>query len=82
MIIEFRRHREVTNPAHIIGFLSQWKLYLEELPDVADAKGFNGKKLDTTSFEKVSSLLTYGMQSRNELLRCLTDDHRAAGTIV
>lgn len=51
---EFRRHREVTKPAHIIGFLSQWKLYLEELPHDADAKSF-GKKLDTTIFEKLSS---------------------------
>lgn len=52
-IIEFRRHKQVTNPAHIIGFLSQWKIYLEELPQDADAKRFSGKKLDATSFEKV-----------------------------
>jgi hypothetical protein len=54
-MIEFRRHKKVTNPAHIIGFLSQWKLYLEELPQDADAKRFNGKKLNTTTFEKVST---------------------------
>lgn len=54
-IIEFRRHKQVTNPAHIIGFLSQWKIYLEELPQDADAKRFSGKKLDATSFEKMSA---------------------------
>ncbi|KAF8220430.1 ACN9-domain-containing protein [Tricholoma matsutake] len=52
---EFRRHKQVTNPAHIIGFLSQWKIYLEELPQDADAKRFSGKKLDATSFEKMSA---------------------------
>jgi len=51
---EFRRHKEVTNAAHIIGFLSQWKIYLEELPQDADAKNFSGKKLDPTAFEKMS----------------------------
>jgi Complex1_LYR-like len=54
VVAEFRRHKEVTNPAHIIGFLSQWKMYLEELPQDADAKSFSGKKLDQTAIEKVS----------------------------
>ncbi|KAK0193470.1 hypothetical protein F5146DRAFT_1101473 [Armillaria mellea] len=41
---EFRRHREVTNPLHIIGFLSQWKAYLGKLP-----------KLDPQLIEKMSA---------------------------
>jgi hypothetical protein len=49
---EFRRHRSTTNPVHIIGFLSQWKMYLDELP----ATNFSGKKLDPTVFEKVCRL--------------------------
>ncbi|TFK73247.1 ACN9-domain-containing protein [Pluteus cervinus] len=52
---EFRRHREVTNPAHIIGFLSQWKLYLDQLPRKEGATTFTGKRLDSTVFEKMSS---------------------------
>ncbi|KAJ7214519.1 hypothetical protein GGX14DRAFT_444111 [Mycena pura] len=52
---EFRRHQAVTNPVHIIGFLSQWKAYLDFLPKGPDAKHFTGKKLDTTVFEKMSS---------------------------
>ncbi|KAG6914835.1 hypothetical protein DXG01_015056 [Tephrocybe rancida] len=51
---EFRRHKDVTNPVHIIGFLSQWKVYLDELPRDADAKSFAGKRLDPTVFEKMS----------------------------
>lgn len=53
MLLEFRRHREVTNPAHIIGFLSQWKMYLDQIPPGEDARNFSGKKLDPTIFEKV-----------------------------
>ncbi|KAN0138781.1 hypothetical protein V8E53_003169 [Lactarius tabidus] len=51
---EFRRHRDVTNPGHIIGFLSQWKVYLDQLPVGPEAQHFRGKKLDPTAFEKLS----------------------------
>ncbi|KAH8983870.1 hypothetical protein EDB92DRAFT_1803525 [Lactarius akahatsu] len=51
---EFRRHRDVTNPAHIIGFLSQWKVYLDQIPMGPEAQHFRGKKLDPTIFEKLS----------------------------
>jgi len=50
---EFRLHRKVTNPAHIIGFLSQWKMYLEQMPDREGGKYYKGKKIDTTIIEKV-----------------------------
>ncbi|KAJ3967267.1 ACN9-domain-containing protein [Lentinula raphanica] len=52
---EFRRHRAVTNPVHIIGFLSQWKLYLEALPAAKDGRTFSGRKLDSMLLEKMSS---------------------------
>jgi len=52
---EFRRHKSVTNPVYIMGFLSQWKQYLDELPSGSDAQGFSGKKLDATVFEKMSA---------------------------
>jgi hypothetical protein len=51
---EFRRHQSVTNPVHIIGFLSQWKVYLDSIPQGPDAKSFTGMKLDPTVYEKVS----------------------------
>ncbi|KAI0246952.1 hypothetical protein BJV78DRAFT_1249646 [Lactifluus subvellereus] len=51
---EFRRHKDVTNPAYIIGFLSQWKVYLDQIPVGPDAQRFRGKKLDPTVFEKLS----------------------------
>ncbi|KAF8344245.1 uncharacterized protein EI90DRAFT_3028947 [Cantharellus anzutake] len=50
---EFRRHRDTTNPVHIMGFLSQWKMYLDAL--AADPGGtFRGKPLDPVLFEKMS----------------------------
>ncbi|KAJ3932223.1 MAG: hypothetical protein NXY57DRAFT_135365 [Lentinula lateritia] len=52
---EFRRHRAVTNPVHIIGFLSQWKLYLEALPASKEGEMFVGEKLDPFLLEKMSS---------------------------
>ncbi|THH05917.1 hypothetical protein EW145_g4446 [Phellinidium pouzarii] len=53
---EFRRHRKTNNPLHIIGFLSQWKMYLDELPKSKDAGArWAGRKLDPTVFEKMSS---------------------------
>jgi hypothetical protein len=51
---EFRRHKDVTNPGYIIGFLSQWKVYLDQLPLGPEAMHFRGKKLDPTIFEKLS----------------------------
>lgn len=50
--LEFRRHKEVTNPTYIMGFLSQWKMYLDHMPENRTDK-FSGKKLDPTVFEKV-----------------------------
>jgi hypothetical protein len=52
-MLEFRRHKDVTNPAYIIGFLSQWNIYLHQIPVGPDAQRFRGSKLDPTVFEKV-----------------------------
>jgi Complex1_LYR-like len=53
--LEYRRHRDTTNPLHIIGFLTQWKIYLDNLPSSKDGGQFKGRKLDTAVFEKVRS---------------------------
>lgn len=50
---EFRRHRRVDNPVHIIGFLSSWKQYLDLLPKGRGEKAFKGKPLDPQLLEKV-----------------------------
>ena len=56
---EFRATRSSDNPIHIIGFLSQWKLYLEELEASADAKSgksteYRGKRLEMDRLEQLS----------------------------
>ncbi|KAJ7661128.1 ACN9-domain-containing protein [Mycena rosella] len=51
---EFRRHQTATNPVHVIGFLSQWKMYLDSIPVGPEAKEFRGKRLDATVYEKMS----------------------------
>jgi len=53
-IIEFRRHRDITNPIHIIGFLSEWKKYLDTLPKgTEDGMEWRGRKLNSGIIEKV-----------------------------
>jgi hypothetical protein len=45
----------VTDPG---GFLSQWKVYLDQVSVGPEAQRFRGKKLDPTIFEKVRHQLT------------------------
>ncbi|KAH9985126.1 hypothetical protein BJV77DRAFT_1062060 [Russula vinacea] len=49
-------HKDVTNPAYIIGFLSQWKVYLDQIPVGPEGQRFRGKKLDPTMFEKLGQM--------------------------
>lgn len=49
---------------HIIGFLSQWKMYLDALPAGPDGgKAFRGKPLDPTTLEKVRYLFAFAFGS-------------------
>lgn len=50
---EFRLHRKVTEPVYIMGFLSQWKMYLDGLPKNTEEE-YTGRKLDSTVYEKMS----------------------------
>lgn len=53
--VEFKRHQKIDNPVHIIGFLSQWKLYLDQLESQSSngTEQFRGHKMDPIVFEKV-----------------------------
>lgn len=37
-----------------MGFLTQWKMYLDQLPAGPGSHAYKGKKLDPTIFEKVN----------------------------
>lgn len=56
-LTEFHRHKKTDNPLHIVGFLQQWKMYLELLEDDAAKNGLTGgikgKKMDLEMYEKV-----------------------------
>lgn len=54
-LLEFHRTRSTDNPLHIIGFLSQWKLYLDEVEQSVRQPGqpFQGRQLKEDLFDKV-----------------------------
>ncbi|OTA69013.1 ACN9-domain-containing protein [Hypoxylon sp. EC38] len=47
---EFRAHRNVDNPAHLIGFLTEWQLYAQKI----EGDSWVGDKLDPEKVEKMS----------------------------
>lgn len=49
---EFKRHQSIDNPLQIVGFLTQWKVYLDGL-EKDTGTTFKGRQLDMRQFEKV-----------------------------
>ncbi|KAK3906961.1 succinate dehydrogenase assembly factor 3, mitochondrial [Staphylotrichum tortipilum] len=47
---EFRAHRSVENPVHLIGFLTEWQLYAQKI----EGDSWTGEKLDPGKIEKMS----------------------------
>ncbi|KAK8042094.1 hypothetical protein PG993_006617 [Apiospora rasikravindrae] len=47
---EFRAHRNVDNPAHMIGFLTEWQLYAQKV----EGDAWKGEKIDPAKVEKMS----------------------------
>ncbi|KAK3310504.1 uncharacterized protein B0T15DRAFT_518684 [Chaetomium strumarium] len=47
---EFRAHRTVENPVHLIGFLTEWQLYAQKI----EGDSWAGEKLDPGKVEKMS----------------------------
>ncbi|RKU46096.1 acetate non-utilizing protein 9 [Coniochaeta pulveracea] len=47
---EFRAHRNVDNPVHLVGFLSEWQLYAQKI----EGDAWVGEKLDQGKIEKMS----------------------------
>ncbi|RIB25255.1 hypothetical protein C2G38_2067878 [Gigaspora rosea] len=56
---EFKRHKDITNPIHIVGFLNEWQSYLEEIKKqtsilVSSEEIKFGKKIKLENLEKFS----------------------------
>ncbi|RKF80443.1 Succinate dehydrogenase assembly factor 3, mitochondrial [Golovinomyces cichoracearum] len=67
---EFRSHRNIENPVHIIGFLSEWQMYAQKL----EGDEWIGEKMDPGKIEKMSGQMYELMQSiRNQQLHDKTD---------
>ncbi|KAJ3565816.1 hypothetical protein NPX13_g7359 [Xylaria arbuscula] len=47
---EFRLHKNIDNPAHLIGFLTEWQLYAQKI----EGDSWKGEKLDPAKVEKMS----------------------------
>lgn len=47
---EFRAHRKVENPVHIIGFLSEWQMYVQQI----EGDNWRGEKMDKGKIDKMS----------------------------
>ncbi|CAP69477.1 uncharacterized protein PODANS_1_11390 [Podospora anserina S mat+] len=47
---EFRAHRSVENPVHLIGFLTEWQLYAQKV----EGDAWRGEKLDEGKIQKMS----------------------------
>ncbi|KAH8792399.1 hypothetical protein BGZ57DRAFT_938327 [Hyaloscypha finlandica] len=47
---EFRAHRNVENPVHIIGFLTEWQMYAQSL----EGDSWIGEQMDVGKIDKMS----------------------------
>lgn len=47
---EFRAHRKVDNPMHIIGFLTEWQMYAQQI----EGENWRGEKMDKAKVDKMS----------------------------
>ncbi|KAK8218194.1 acetate non-utilizing protein, partial [Phyllosticta capitalensis] len=47
---EFRAHKSVENPMHIIGFLTEWQMYAQQL----EGNSWRGEKMDKSKIDKMS----------------------------
>ncbi|KAA8906272.1 hypothetical protein FN846DRAFT_719964 [Sphaerosporella brunnea] len=47
---EFRLHKDIDNPAHIVGFLTEWQLYAQAL----EGDTWKGQRLEKEKIEKMS----------------------------
>jgi len=47
---EFRLHRSIDNPVHIVGFLTEWQMYAQQI----EGENWRGELMDRTKIDKMS----------------------------
>ncbi|KAL6896267.1 ACN9 domain-containing protein [Trichoderma longibrachiatum] len=65
---EFRAHRNVDNPAHLIGFLSEWQMYAQQI----EGESWVGEKIDQSKLQKMSD---EQIQQLYELMQAIKNHH-------
>jgi Complex1_LYR-like len=75
---EFKRHASTENPLQIVGFLTQWKVYLDNLETQSGtADGYRGRQLDMEQFGKLSDEQLYQLHELMTVTRELYDPEKA-----
>ncbi|KAL9632561.1 MAG: hypothetical protein Q9164_005248 [Protoblastenia rupestris] len=69
---EFRSHREVENPMHIIGFLTEWQMYAQKI----EGDAWKGEKLDKGKIDKMSD---QQLGQLYELMQAIQETSREEG---
>jgi hypothetical protein len=49
---EFRDHKDAENPIHIVGFLTEWQLYAQQI----EGENWRGEKMDAGKLDKMSGM--------------------------
>ncbi|KAI1611583.1 hypothetical protein EDD37DRAFT_428973 [Exophiala viscosa] len=62
---EFRRHRDIENPLHIVGFLTEWQNYGQQL----EGEGWKEGKIDMDLVDKMSDQQIGQMYELMEAIR-------------
>ncbi|KAH0498721.1 hypothetical protein TgHK011_005960 [Trichoderma gracile] len=65
---EFRAHRKVDNPAHLIGFLTEWQMYAQQI----EGESWVGEKIDQSKLQKMSD---EQIQQLYELMQAIQKHH-------
>jgi hypothetical protein len=65
---EFRLHRNIENPVHIVGFLTEWQMYAQQI----EGKSWRGEKMERGKIDKMSGMSLELRQRRSDGVKCLS----------
>ncbi|TGZ82173.1 ACN9-domain-containing protein [Ascodesmis nigricans] len=76
---EFRRHKDIDNPVHIVGFLTEWQSYVKQLEDGNWMQGnLDMEKLEKMSDEQIQQLYDLMLAAKGEQVEGYEDAGEAA----
>lgn len=77
---EFRAHKDVENPVHIIGFLTEWQLYAQKLEgDAWKGETMDKSKIDKMSDQQLGQLYELMQTIRNQELQENDPEYEGTG---